>query len=101
LLPLVENAIRHGIARHTNAGLLEVAARRDGDTLVLTVRDNGPGLGPAAPPASGVGLVNTRARLAALYGDRASLEITNAAGGGVVVTIRLPYHEAENDGGEQ
>jgi two-component system LytT family sensor kinase len=101
LLPLVENAIRHGIARHTNAGLLELAARRDGDTLVLTVRDNGPGLGPAAPPASGVGLVNTRARLAALYGDRASLEITNAAGGGVVVTIRLPYHEAENDGGEQ
>lgn len=101
LQPLVENAVRHGIARRTDAGLLEIAARRDGDTLVLTVRDNGPGLGPAAPSASGVGLANTRARLAALYGDRASLEIANAAGGGVVAAIRLPYHEAGNDGGEQ
>lgn len=100
LQPLVENAIRHGIARRTDTGLLEISAQRDGDTLVLTVRDNGPGLGPAAP-ASGVGLVNTRARLAAIYGDRASLEIANAAGGGAVVTIRLPYHEAEDDGGEE
>jgi len=100
LQPLVENAVRHGISRRTDAGLLEIMAQRDGDTLVLTVRDNGPGLGPAAP-ASGVGLVNTRARLAALYGDRATLEIANAAGGGAVVTIRLPYHEAEDDAGEQ
>jgi len=100
LQPLVENAVRHGIARRTDAGLLEITAQRDGDTLVLTVRDNGPGVGSAAP-TSGVGLVNTRARLAALYGDRGSLEIANAAGGGAVATIRLPYHEVENDGGEQ
>jgi signal transduction histidine kinase len=99
LLPLVENALRHGIARRADAGLLEVTARRDGDTLVLTVRDDGPGLGPAAP-GTGVGLANTRARLAALYGDRAGLEVANAAGGGVVVSVRLPYHEAENHGGE-
>ena len=98
LQPLVENALRHGIARRADAGLLEVTARRDGDTLVLEVRDDGPGLGPAGPAATGVGLANTRARLAALYGDRASLEIANAAGGGVLVTIRLPYHEAENHG---
>jgi two-component system LytT family sensor kinase len=101
LQPLVENALRHGIARRADAGLLEVTAQRDGDTLVLTVRDDGPGLGPAGPSATGVGLANTRARLAALYGDRASLEIANAAGGGVLVTIRLPYHEAENNGGAQ
>jgi signal transduction histidine kinase len=98
LQPLVENALRHGIARRADAGLLEVTARRDGDTLVLTVRDDGPGLEPAGQPAAGVGLANTRARLAALYGDRATLEIANAAGGGVLVTIRLPYHEAENNG---
>jgi LytS/YehU family sensor histidine kinase len=100
LQPLVENAVRHGISRRAEAGLLEIRAQLDGDTLVLTVRDNGPGLGRAAP-ASGVGLVNTRARLAALYGHRASLEIADATGGGAVVTIRLPYHEAESDGGEQ
>ena len=82
-------------------GLLEVTAQRDGDTLVLTVRDDGPGLGPSGSAAMRLGLANTRARLAALYGDRASLEIANAAGGGVVVTIRLPYHEAESDGGAQ
>ena len=98
LQPLVENALRHGIARRSDAGLLEVTAQRDGDTLVLTVRDDGPGLGSAGPSAKGVGLANTRARLAGLYGDRASLEIANAAGGGVLVTIRLPYHEAENNG---
>ncbi|MBV9081364.1 MAG: sensor histidine kinase, partial [Acidobacteriaceae bacterium] len=95
-----ENAIRHGISRRTDAGLLEITAHREGDTLVLTVRDNGPGFGPPAP-ARGVGLANTRARLAALYGDRASLEAGNAAGGGALVTIRLPYHGAENDDREQ
>ncbi|HEY1494401.1 MAG TPA: histidine kinase [Candidatus Solibacter sp.] len=98
LQPLVENALRHGISRRADAGLLEVTARRDGDTLVLTVRDDGPGLGQAAAAATGVGLANTRARLAALYGDRASLELANAPGTGVLVTIRLPYHEAENHG---
>jgi sensor histidine kinase YesM len=98
LQPLVENALRHGMARRVDAGLLEVTARRDGDMLVMTVRDDGPGLGPAGSSA-GVGLANTRERLAALYGDRASLEIASAAGAGVLVTIRLPYHEAENHGG--
>jgi two-component system, LytTR family, sensor kinase len=97
LLPLVENALRHGIARRADAGLLEVTAQRDGDKLVLTVRDDGPGLTTAGPATTGVGLANTHARLAALYSDRASLEIANAAGGGVLVTVRLPYHEAEDD----
>jgi len=101
LQPLVENALRHGIARRGEAGLLEITAHREGDTLVLTVRDDGPGLGPEGPGATGVGLANTRARLAALYGGRGSLEIANAAGGGAVATIRLPYHEAEDDDGAE
>jgi signal transduction histidine kinase len=78
--------------------MLSVNARREGDLLVLTVRDDGPGISPGAPVSGGVGLANTRARLAALYGDRASLDIANAEGGGVVATVRLPYHEAEKDG---
>ena len=96
LQPLVENALRHGIARRADAGVLQVRARREGSELILTVEDDGPGLALAGAGAGGVGLANTRARLAALYGERASLEIGNAAGGGVVATVRLPYHEAES-----
>jgi len=96
LQPLVENALRHGIARRAGAGVLEVSARRVGSQLVLRVRDDGPGL-TTAPEPGGVGLANTRARLAALYGDRATLEVANAEGGGVAATVRLPYHEASGD----
>ncbi len=93
LQPLVENALRHGIARRAGAGVLSVRARRDGSDLVLTVQDDGPGLSTGS---TGVGLANTRARLSALYGARASLEIANAPEGGAVATVRLPYHEAGN-----
>jgi two-component system, LytTR family, sensor kinase len=96
LQPLVENALRHGIARRSDAGLLEVTARREGNELVLRVRDDGPGLRDSSA-IPGVGLLNTRSRLAALYGDRGSLDIAGAAGGGVLVTVRLPYHEIRED----
>lgn len=97
LQPLVENAVRHGIASQTETGLLEIAASREGDELVLTIRDNGPGLGSVEkPPGVGVGLANTRARLAELYGENGKLEIENAPGG-VIATVRLPWHEAEKN----
>src|SRR5205823_1463123 len=67
LQPLVENAIRHGLAEHVASGQIAIAARRDGDRLVITVTDDGPG--PAADSATRserVGLGNTRARLDAL-----------------------------------
>jgi two-component system LytT family sensor kinase len=91
LQPLVENALRHGIARRAEAGTLIITALREGSELVLTVRDDGPGLTGGAP---GLGLANTRERLAALYGAGASLEVTNAKEGGAVARVRLPYHEA-------
>jgi LytS/YehU family sensor histidine kinase len=97
LQPLVENALRHGIARRADAGRVEVSANREDDELVLTVRDDGPGLS-ATPTETGVGLSNTRARLAALYGAHATLHVGNAEGGGVIATVRLPYHEAKEDG---
>jgi two-component system LytT family sensor kinase len=97
LQPLVENALRHGIARRADAGLLHVSARREGPDLVLAVRDDGPGLPAGALESAGVGLSNTRARLAALYGDRGTLEVFNAEGGGVTAIVRLPYHEAQSD----
>ncbi len=97
LQPLVENALRHGIARRADAGQLNIRAWRDGPSLILTVRDDGPGLAQGLPGPVGVGLANTRARLAALYGESASLHIASAEGGGVVATVRLPYHEAESN----
>ena len=97
LQPLVENALRHGIDRRAAAGLVEIVARRDGADLVLTVRDDGPGLAAGWESAIGVGLANTRARLAALYGASASLTIENAPEGGVLATVRLPWREAQSD----
>ncbi len=97
LQPLVENALRHGIARRSGAGLLQVSARQEGGDLVLAVRDDGPGLPAGGLEVGGVGLSNTRARLAALYGERGTLEVVNTEGGGVAATVRLPYHEAQSD----
>ncbi len=93
LQPLVENAIRHGIGRRAAAGLVEIAAARDGDRLLLTVRDDGPGLDDSRTPvpSTGVGLRNIRERLARLYGREQSLELREADGGGVIARITLPF----------
>lgn len=90
LQPLVENAFRHGLARMQAVGRVDVRAVRDDGDLVLTVRDNG--AGPANELREGVGLANTRARLAQLYGERQRLALTAADGGGALVEVRLPYH---------
>ncbi|HEV7589625.1 MAG TPA: sensor histidine kinase [Longimicrobium sp.] len=91
LQPLVENAIRHGIARSSAAGLVEIGARRENGALLLSVRDDGPGLSADGNGREGVGLTNTRARLARMYGDEQGLEMVDAEGGGTLVTIRLPH----------
>lgn len=93
LQPLVENALRHGLARRTEATELEVEARREGQELVLVVRDDGPGAGTEA--RRGLGLSNTRERLATLYGERARLVLAPRAEGGTEVTVRLPYRELD------
>ena len=90
---LVENAIRHGIARHPDAGLLLVTAERLDDVLQITVVDDGPGIDPDAAIPPGHGIENTRERLRALYGDRASLEIARRPEGGTIATLRVPYRE--------
>ena len=88
LQPLVENAVRHGVAKRSEAGLIEVSARESGGDIVLSVRDNGPGFAPAS--GVGVGLANTRARLETLFGDAGRLEVVNAEGGGTNATVRFP-----------
>jgi two-component system, LytTR family, sensor kinase len=89
LQPLVENAIRHGLSRHREAGRIAVAARREGGSLVVEVTDDGPGAS-LDELREGVGLGNTRARLQALYGDRHRLELANVPGGGARVTLSVP-----------
>jgi signal transduction histidine kinase len=92
LQPIVENAIRHGIEASASAGELVVSARRTGGMLELAVEDDGPGFRSFRPPA-GIGLANTRLRLAELYGDRATLTTANALDGGAIVTLTLPFRE--------
>ncbi|PYJ63545.1 MAG: histidine kinase [Verrucomicrobia bacterium] len=92
LQPLVENAIRHGIAPREDMGRLKIAARRLNGMLELKVGDNGPGL-PEIEVAShpeGVGLSNTRSRLSHLYGANHQFQLTPAPGGGLEVTLLIP-----------
>lgn len=96
LQPLVENALQHGVARRAGAGRVEVKGARQGDSLVLTIRDDGPAQEPGAqdPPAPGIGLGNTRLRLERLYGSNQRLTMTPIDGGGMMVELVLPYREA-------
>jgi LytS/YehU family sensor histidine kinase len=95
LQPLVENAVRHGVAKREGATSLTISAQRQGDDLVLTVGDDGAGAAQA-PVTEGVGLSNTRARLATLYGERGRLELSLLPGG-AKATVRLPYREVAGD----
>jgi two-component system, LytTR family, sensor kinase len=89
LQPIVENAIKHGIAKRADAGRLEIAARIVGGHLELSIRDDGVGMPPAQ--VEGVGLSNTRERLRTMYGNDASLTIEARAGGGTEVVLVLPF----------
>jgi two-component system, LytTR family, sensor kinase len=93
LQPIVENAIRHGIAPRSVPGRLEIEARQCQSALVLTVRDNGPGLAAGANGTNGkgMGLKITRHRLERLYGTQHRLELVNAPEGGLVVTLEIPF----------
>jgi sensor histidine kinase YesM len=91
---LVENALRHGIARRTSAGRVSIRARREADMLEVAVADDGPGIEPSASDREGHGLAHTRERLRTLYPEgRASLDVAAAPGGGTVARLRVPYRE--------
>jgi two-component system, LytTR family, sensor kinase len=92
LQPLVENALEHGIARRPGPGRISIAAARSNGSLELIVGDDGPGLeDPANPRMAGIGLANTRQRLAELYSAAAGLTIESAAGVGTKVRITIPF----------
>jgi two-component sensor histidine kinase len=94
LQPLVENAVRHGLAPRRRAGTISIAARRAGEALVLEVCDDGSGLpdpGDTAP-REGIGLENTRARLSELYGAAARLQLLSSPTAGVCALVEIPIH---------
>jgi sensor histidine kinase YesM len=92
LQPLVENAIRHGVAQRVSAGLVAVSARRENGLLQLKVYDDGPGLleGWRMEDSDGIGLANTRERLEQLYGTEQRFDIRNREEGGVEATVVIP-----------
>jgi two-component system, LytTR family, sensor kinase len=92
LHPLVDNAIHHTMANRPAAARIDIAARRVGDWLHLSVRDDGPGLPAGWDPERGfgTGLSNARERLRRLYGDRHTLTVRNHEGAGVHVEVALP-----------
>jgi LytS/YehU family sensor histidine kinase len=92
LQPIVENAIRHGLAAHLSAGRIEIDARRVGDHLAIDVTDDGPGVTQEAIRGrEGIGLGNTRARLTALYPGASTLDLMNVPGRGARVAVRIPF----------
>jgi sensor histidine kinase YesM len=95
LQPIVENAIRHGIAHCEHHGLIEASARREGSSLLLRVRDSGRGLSKPSPNGHGIGLKNTRERLSHFYRDEYAMQAQALATGGFEVAIRIPYERHE------
>ncbi|HUS11376.1 MAG TPA: histidine kinase [Pyrinomonadaceae bacterium] len=96
LQPIVENAIRYGIAPRSTPGLLEIEAKQHNGTLRIQVRDNGPGLPKHRTSENlikkGLGLANTESRLQRLYGADHLFDLTNNPTGGLVVTLEIPFH---------
>ena len=97
LQPLVENSIRHAVAVRIEPGCIEIRARQADGALELVVRDNGPGMPPSrlASPGKGVGLANTRSRLERLYGANHQLLFSEPPGGGLMVTVTIPFKADE------
>jgi two-component system LytT family sensor kinase len=100
LQPMVENAIKHGIAKRLQGGAIQIAASRNNGMLMLSVGNDGPSL-PLDWDAkrSGIGISNVRTRLQSLYGARCELTIKNRRAGGVEVSVSLPFAVAATSAG--
>ena len=98
LQPLVENAIRHGIAPRAQPGVIAISTARENGMVRLKVCDNGAGLGSAgaAGLTKGIGLANTQARLDQLYGAHHSFEMHSPESGGLEVTILIPFRNGSS-----
>lgn len=96
LQPLLENALRHGLARSVEAGWINISAKPQNGSLLITVSDNGAGLPHnwQLKSSTGIGLANTAARLQQLYGEHHRFDIHNRDEGGVEVEVVIPFKKA-------
>ncbi len=94
LQPLVENAIRHGVSKSAAATTIAISASKKDEVLRLTVTDDGPGITEGSPhrDGAGLGIANTRERLAQLYGEDGALEMDGRLPSGTAVQLSLPFH---------
>lgn len=101
LQPMVENAVKHGIAQRVQGGAIRISACRNNGTLTMRVYNDGPNL-PAdwEKNASGIGITNVRTRLRGLYGDEFELKLQNQPTGGVEASLSVPFvaHSAKVTG---
>ena len=97
LQPLVENAIKHGVSPNSGTGRIDVRSRREGEWLLIEIRDNGAGLPELDRPNDGIGLSTTRARLERLYDGQHELTLANLPEGGCVARIRIPFQLTTED----
>ena len=100
LQPLVENAIRHGIAKRAAPGKISIQTYHDTEFLHILVQDDGPGLSSAQRQnlQEGIGLANVRQRIQKLYGYPNGYVLTEAPGGGLCVEVRIPLKKSPLDG---
>lgn len=89
--PLLENAIRHGVTPLAERGRIVIGSHREGEDLMLEIRDNGMGLPAGAMAKEGVGLRNIRERMDQLYGSRAGLRLEPSSSGGTTAILRIPF----------
>jgi LytS/YehU family sensor histidine kinase len=95
LQPLVENAVKHGIAKRKDGGTVRISAATSGDMLLLSVSNDGPVLLAGWNDGDrGIGISNVRSRLRGLYGDGSTLDMRVRVEGGVEVSMSMPLHFA-------
>jgi anti-sigma regulatory factor (Ser/Thr protein kinase) len=90
LQPIVENAIKHGVSHNSAKGWIRIASEAEGARLRFIIEDNGPGPAEDSHESEGVGLRNTRERLAAIYGGAASLKLVRRLEGGARAVLEIP-----------